>query len=183
MPLFSWKLPIGTVRFVPLGATGNFKTLFDVMGFKKVTGGSGTIPLAYGSSGITFCQNIKYVDIVSSQLTQNQSMPDSTTQQIQRDAIIRLYVGNATDNILPCDDPDFVPPGCAPFMLYRQFPYPKQMRWNAEQNIGSYLTFQVYDDFGNLLDTDFGPILGTISGSYDLLSGADWNMSLLVTEN
>jgi hypothetical protein len=183
MPLFSYNLNLeGTVRFVPLGARGNFKTLFDVMGFKQVTGGSGTIPFGFGNSGITFCQNIRYVDIVSTQLTQNQGMPDSTTQPIQRDAIVRLYVGDATQNIIPSSDAGFTPPGTAPFMLYRQFPYPKQMRWNAEQNIGSYITFQVYDDFGNLLDTNFGDV-GGIVGAYDLFSGADWNMSLLITEN
>ena len=152
------------------------------MGFKSITGGSGTIPLAFGSSGFTFCQNIRYVDICSPQLTQNQGMPDSTTRTILRDAIVRLYIGDSTMNTVPCNDPQFCPPGCAPFVIYRSYPYPKQMRWNAEQNIGSYITFQVYDDYGNLLDTDFGASTG--SGlSFDNLAGIDWNMSLLITEN
>ena len=184
MPVFSFNVNQlnQTCRFVPLGAVGNWKRLFDIMGFKQPIGGSGTTPLFAGNSGITFCQNIRYVDICSPQLTQNQGMPDSTTQTINRDAICRIYVGASSFNGVDPSDPNFVPPGCNPFMIYRQFPYPKQMRWNAEQNIGSYITFQVYDDYGNLLDTDFGDV-GFVGGSYDFLAQADWNMSLLITEN
>jgi hypothetical protein len=138
---------------------------------------------AFGQSGMTFCQNVRYVDIVSPQLTQNQGMPDSTTFRIPRDAIVRLYLGDSTSNTQAVTDENFCPPGCSPFIIYREFPYPKQLRWNAEQNIGSYITFQVYDDMGNLLDLDFADIQNNIAGSFAMLAGNDWNMSLLVTEN
>lgn len=37
--------------------------------------------------------------------------------------------------------------GVTPFVLYRQFPYPKQIRWNKDMPIGN-LTFTLYDDQG-----------------------------------
>jgi hypothetical protein len=171
---------------------GNFKQLFDIMGFAFAPGTTASeqvpsvLPVpqqVWGSTGITFCQNIRYVDICSPQLTQNQGMPDSTTQPIQRDAIVRLYVGDSTTNVVPCDDPDFTPPGCAPFVIYREFPYPKQMRWNAEQNIGSSIQFQVYDDSGNILDFDLLPLGAPLGSTYNIFGNINWNMSMLVTEN
>jgi hypothetical protein len=172
--------------------TLNFRTLFDIMGFKvdlsvvkppPYTNQPSTGFSALGQSGLTLLQNIRYVDIVSPQLTQNQGMPDSTTFRIQRDSIIRLYLGASTNNTLTPADPNFCPPGCAPFVIHRLYNYPKQMRWNAVQNIGSFIEFKVYDDLGNLLDIDFGQVQNNILGTFALLAGNDWNMSLLVTEN
>lgn len=176
---------------VPNPLTATFRTLFDVMGFKvdltvvkppPYTNQPSTGFSAFGQSGLTFCQNIKYIDIVSPQLTQNQAMPDSTTFRIQRDSIVRLYLGDSTTNTLTPADPNFCPPGCAPFVIHRMYNYPKQLRWNAAQNIGSFIEFKVYDDLGNNLNIDFGQVQNNIAGSFALLAGNDWNMSLLVSE-
>jgi hypothetical protein len=87
-----------------------------------------------------------------------------------------LYLGDgpytATSTLAP-NDPNFCPPGCAPFTIYRQFTNPKFIRWTPNQPVQGNLIFQVYDDGGTILsETDVNEI-----------SGQNWSMTLLVSED
>jgi hypothetical protein len=143
LPIFTYATNSAvTVRFVPvppinaLNILPQSKQLFDLLGFSAPN-----TTLAVSGNGLTtYCQFTRYVDIVCDQLTQFQGLYDGTTQQVSRDALCRLYLAdNPVMHNLPPSDPNFSPPGCRPFIIYRQFQNMKQINWNARNNIGSFL--------------------------------------------
>ena len=155
----------------------NVKQLFDLLGFDIFN----NIDSVGGGGNNTLCQSVRYVDICSNSLTQNQGMNDGSSQEIYKDSLCRIYLGGSDGG--DASDPAFCPPGCAPFTIYKMFSNPKFIFWNARQNIGAgVLSFQVYDDNGDLLSTDGAQVtLGTVdTSSY---AGVDWSMTLLVSEN
>ena len=147
------------------------KQLFDVMGFST----DNTFLSAQGVSQTTLCQAIRAIDIVCNQLTYNQSLKDTMSQPIARDTLCRLYIGDGpytgTSTVDP-SDPLFCPPGCAPFVIYRQYTNPKYIRWMPNQPVQGNLQFQVYDDNGQILTNVIG-----FDGS------ENWSMTLLVSED
>jgi len=153
------------------------KQLFDMLGFDSYN----TALRVTSVSNNTFFQAIKYVDIVSSQITNSQSLKDSMSQPSVRDTLCRVYVTDSTgtnqSTISPAD-PSFCPVGCAPITLYRNFATPKMIQWIPNQNIPGYLTFQVYDDSGDIL-TSSGVVSGIATALFETM---DWQMTLLVTE-
>lgn len=166
---------------VPLSSQWPFsdsaRQLFDVLGFST---GDNSV-LATGSyGGYTFAQACRYVDIVCPQLSYNQALKDSSSQKTVRDSLCRLYIvdpANIQSTTLP-SDPTFVPPGCAPTTIYRNFTLPKQIMWLPNQPITGSLRFQVYDDEGDLLS-----ISDVLSVGPNPPSRLNWSMTLLVSEN
>ena len=73
--------------------------------------------------------------------------------------------------------------GVAPFVIYRQFAYPKQIRWNNKMPIGN-LKFELYDDQGrsiqDLWNSAFPPAtpLGIAFANSFV-----WNATFLVSED
>ena len=114
-----------------------------------------------------------FVDIVCYNLTYNQSLKDADTGTT-RDILCRLFLtpdaftGNASNL------------GSNPILVHRAFPFPKQIKWNADQPIGN-LRFQVYDSQGYLLSTGNG-LTGTANYQYYDSDMGDWTMTLLVSE-
>jgi hypothetical protein len=111
----------------------------------------------------------RYMDFVSAQLTYNQDLKDSSTASNVRDVLNRWYFAddqpNATDKYgYP------IYQGTQPFRQRRTYNPPKQIRWDSTQPLGN-LTFQVYDDSGNLMS-----YLGNGSNT-------NWLMTLQVSEN
>jgi hypothetical protein len=154
------------------------KQLFDMMGFtddNTVLGGNNTNE----DTNLTYCQAIRYIDIVCSQLTYNQALKDTMSQTVARDTLCRLYLGDGpytgTSTIDPSDN-NFCPPGCAPFTIYRQFTNPKFIRWLPNQPVQGNLRFQVFDDDGGALATYTGT---DVYGA----SSENWSMTLLVSED
>ncbi len=149
------------------------KQLFDVLGFSNTN----TSHTTEGVGGSTFAQSIRYIDIVCSQLTYNQALKDTMSQQVSRDTLCRLYVA---DPVTPADvdasSPDFTPSGTVPFTIVRQFDTPKYIQWTPNQPIGGSLKFEVFDDTGRNL-SDYIPF-PDISPNM-----IDWSMTLLVSEN
>ena len=162
-------MPANTAAY-PYGA--NTKQLFDVLGF-SIPGNSILAPFAI-TNRYTFCQAVRYVDIVCLQLTYNQALKDTMSQSIARDSLCRIYLGDAgiPGNVDP-SAPGFCPPGCAPFTIYRNFASPKQIQWLGNQPVPGKLAIEVYDDAGDLLSASIGA-----DGEY-----LDWSMTLLVSEN
>jgi hypothetical protein len=158
------------------------KQLFDILGFTTTRNET----LATGAAGLpTLCQAIRYVDIVCNQLTSVSALKDQTSQTIVRDMLCRLYLGDTIGFGISTAGSDasgnytssFVPPGCAPMVIYRSFPFPKQIQWIPNQNIPGYLSFQVYDDTGALL-TETTQVPGGPGGRDSI----DWSMTIQVTE-
>lgn len=156
--------------------------LFDLLGFSDFN--SITNPGAVGNA--TLCQFTRYVDIVCPQLIYNQSLRDTSSQRTVRDALCRVYLGDANEtNTLKPSDPNFSPPGCAPVVIYRNFATPKYIQWQPNQPVPGFLQFQVYDDNGVVLSNSGANVrveddpfpVGT------LYAGLDWSMTLLVSEN
>lgn len=172
-PIFEYAFTIvgATISFSPMPGDTRRKQLFDILGFTD----DNLLQLASGYGTDTFCQATRYIDIVCTQLTANQALKDTMSQPVARDVLCRVYVGDAAgvqSTVLP-SSPTFCPPGCMPTTIYRDFTQPKQIQWIPNQPVPGYLQFNVYDDAGYDL-TDSAQIWG---------NGANWSMTLLVSEN
>ena len=118
----------------------------------------------------------QFVDIICDGLTYNQSLKDGDSGDISRTMLCRVFLtpdgftGNSTNL------------GSAPILIHRTFPFPKQIKWNANQPIGN-LKFQVFDSEGYLLSTYDG-VSGTQTNppAYFDSDMSDWSMTLLVSE-
>jgi hypothetical protein len=158
------------------------KQLFHVLGLSDLNS-VGTAGNSY--SGFTFCQAIRYVDICCFQLTNNQSLKDQTSQTVARDMLARVYLG---DGLIPgntppdASNPDFCPPGCAPYTIYKNYATPKQIQWIPNQPIPGYLAFQVFDDAGALLTETLNPE-AAVDAVGDQAAYLDWSMTMMVSEN
>jgi len=148
------------------------KQLFDLLGF---TNANNALDVG-GNGNFTFCQAIRYVDIVSINLVYNQANPDVMSQNVARNSLCRVYLGDAnlTGNVDPASA-TFCPPGCAPVTIYRNFTNPKQIQWLGNQPIPGTLQFTVFDDTGAPLNET---LVGLLDGEY-----LDWSLTMLVTEN
>jgi hypothetical protein len=117
-----------------------------------------------------------FVDIVCDQLTANQGLKDSDSGDISRTMLCRLWLtpDAFTGNLANL--------GYNPILVHRTFPFPKQIKWNANQPIGN-LRFQVYDSQGYILTTFEGlsGAMATPPNYFDSDMG-DWSMTLLVSE-
>jgi hypothetical protein len=117
-----------------------------------------------------------FVDIVCDQLTQNQSLKDGDSGDISRTMLCRLWLtpDAFTGNLANL--------GYNPILVHRTFPFPKQIKWNANQPIGN-LRFQVYDSQGYILTT-FEGLSGAMSTPPNYFDSdmGDWSMTLLVSE-
>lgn len=156
------------------------KQLFDVLGFNETN----TTQQIVAPSGYTFCQAIRYIDIVANVLTSVSALKDQTSQPIVRDMLCRVYLGDGGgtgQSTTPADASGFCPPGCSPFTIYRNFTNPKQIQWIPNQNIPGCLQFQVYDDAGDLLSNSLEPT--TIGQPSQDELATDWSMTILVSEN
>lgn len=127
--------------------------------------------LATFGSALTFppidMRRFRYLDFVSSQLTYNQDVKDSATNQAVRDVLARWYM--AYDEAPILDGYGYpILMGYTPFTLRRIFNPPKQIRWDAIQPVGN-LAFEVWTD-GNILWP---------AGNED----DNWLMTLQVSEN
>ena len=175
----------------PYGKTT--KQLFDLLGFTTsvlpdITGNNIVQDAQVNGSAIpaggpnkylygidTFCQSIRYIDIVCSQLTYNQGLKDTMSQTVARDTLCRLYIAQDGGDILTSQpgDATFSPIGTYPTTIHRQFAVPKYIQWTPNQPVPGGLRFEVYDDAGNNL----------IGASSFISQYSDWSMTLLVSEN
>jgi hypothetical protein len=158
-------------------------SLVGRLGFPRDGTGSGTRSLSYtiynntpqaltgiGSNPSTSLVLFDYLDFVSSQLTYNQELKDTSTDKTVRDILFRW---NLTQQPSPYPDKYGFPiyPTYAPFYERRPIAFPKQIKWANNMPIGQLL-FEVFATNSAqahnsvLLDTD----------------GYDWGMTLLVSE-
>jgi hypothetical protein len=149
-------------------------------------------------SGVPNMKATDYIDIISPQLTYNQDLKDGSTAPIVRDMLVRIYLDESCKPIAP---PSYVsdtaPPvtntptftngndvnGVLPFVIYRQFPNPKQILWNDTQSIGN-VTFEMYDDQGRSIQSLWTSVFAPSSATgFRYANSFVWNMTLLVSEN
>ena len=179
-PIFVYNTNNATqVRFYPyvsspvLGVNATSRQLFDILGF---TSPSNTTLDLGGFGYDTFCQATRYVDIVCSQLTNNQALKDTMSQVVARDVLCRVYLSDAQNTqstVLPSSS-TFCPAGCMPTTLYRNFAQPKQIQWIPNQPVPGSLRFEVFDEDGNNLNT---------LSDADEYDAANWAITVAVTEN
>jgi hypothetical protein len=182
-------LPYNSAAY-PYGKTT--KQLFDLLGFTTGGLGNDVVQDAQNASGAvnippsssnkflygaeTFCQSIRYIDIVCSQLTYNQGLKDTMSQTIARDTLCRIYIALDSPDSGSAQQPSdaaFQPYGTYPMTIHRQFAVPKYVQWTPNQPVPGGLRFEVYDDAGNNL----------VFASPLIQQYSDWSMSLLVSEN
>jgi hypothetical protein len=149
----------------------NAVSLFEMMAWSN---NQDLVSSQYSSPNVSFLST-PFVDIGCTQLTQNQSLKDADTG-LTRNILFRLFLtpDAFTGNVANL--------GSAPILVHRVFPFPKQIKWNADQPIGN-LAIQVYDSQGYVLTTGNG-ISGTLTSPpsiYDCDMG-DWTFTMLVSE-
>lgn len=151
------------------------KQLYDLLGFTEIN----SVLATGGFGNFTLAQSIRYVDIVSPTLVYNQANRDTMSQNVARNALCRIYLGDGggsgQSTVSPANAA-FCPPGCAPLTIYRNFTQPKQIQWLGNQPIPGNLQFTVYDDTGAPLTELFAG--GALQGSF-----LDWSMTILLSEN
>lgn len=169
------------ILFDPSASNNSF-SLFDLLG--------GTDDWINGAQILTGrstrARFTDFVDIVSPQLSYNQSLKDGSTDPIIRDTLCRVYIEDETSPVVPVyqtaapagpviqGSASVAIPGTYPYTIYRKFPHPKQIMWDNTQPVGN-LTFQVYDSRGTLLSANSTTLLD--------FKCPDWRMTLLVSEN
>lgn len=189
-PVFAYSTNTAAqVRFYPLDSDDmatppdiniRSRQLFDLLGLMTYTRivpdpSNGDFALA-GQGYSTYCQVTRYIDIVCTQLTNNQALKDTMSQPVARDVLCRLYLSDSANSqatVLPSSS-TFCPAGCMPTTLYKDFSQAKQIQWIPNQPVPGYLKFEVFDEDGNnlkLLATD------------DEDDGTNWAITVLVTEN
>lgn len=186
-----------TFYWVP--PTSKTRTLYDMLNLVN------TLPTPTAATtqqgGVANMKSTDFIDVVSPQLTYNQDLKDGSTAPTIRDMLVRIYLddnnreftrtqtnlfdasGNPAGHQVPQYTPDDGITGTSPFMVYRQFPYPKQVKWIPDQPLGN-LTFELYDDQGRSIQAlwDAVQLASSPQGQYYANSFV-WNMTLLITEN
>ena len=114
-----------------------------------------TPPTALGSRvtiGTIDLRPTRYLDIVCTQLTNNQAVKDASTAPNTRDVLCRWYFDY--DNQSNTDQYGYpILMGYTPFYIRRIFNPPKQIQWQSNVPIGQ-MAFQLYNDQGYLADVD-----------------------------
>lgn len=139
----------------------------------RITGGSIASLLSYSGLGVytlisgADLRAYKYIDVISPQLTYAQDVKDTSTNEYDRNVLIRWYFEYENTNTY--DTYGFpILPGYAPFAIKRAFNPPKQIRWEPNLPIGQ-ISFEVYSDqsVGPLLpgSTNFNRFAMTIQVS------------------
>ena len=190
-PTWYWVRPLTNVR-----------TLYDMLNLITPKP-----PLAPAQNtargGVANLRSTDFVDIVSPQLTYNQDLKDATSAPIVRDSLVRVYLDDTTKSLsrittnlftaagapngtqVPQYDVTSYTNGSTPFTIYRQYPAPKQIKWDNTQPLGN-ITFEMYDDQGrsiqDLWEATYPAGDPAIAGGYYANSFV-WNMSLLISEN
>lgn len=148
-----------------------YKSLFDIMGFTYSTCGTFDITTKIAGNP-PLMRWTEYIDIVCTNLTNNQHIKDfSTLPEIYnpKNLLCRLYL----DDDLGIQGEEVA--GVSAFKLYRQFQTPKMIEWASTQPIGN-LGFQVFDDSGRILQS-------WAEGIQPTYACPDWKLTLLLSED
>jgi hypothetical protein len=184
LDLFCVKCNASTApgRFVVANSNGLYG-MSDTLGFNitigTVPGGNDALETQLGlqGSGTSFIypedadlRSYRYLDFVSSQLTYNQNLKDSTSNLVDQNVLVRWYM--SFDTPTPTDAYGFpILMGYEPFVLRRLYNPPKQIAWENNMPIGQ-LSFQVIGT---------GLAGGQIIPTFSPLS--NWLMTLQISEN
>jgi len=141
-------------------------TVFEMMNWNTYLLGGGLAATAQISGPPTMLST-QFVDIICSQITANQDVKDGSSQNVTRDVLARVYL--AADSLT--GNPELL--GSEPFKIYRQYTFPKQIKFDPLLPIQGFLKFEIYDDAGDLL-TSGNPFVDA-----DM---PDWQITLLVSE-
>jgi hypothetical protein len=170
--------------------------LTNMMGLTpSINVGSSLTPYTVVLGGFASMQYTPYIDIVSNLLTKNQNVRDGTTKRVQVGGgiLARVYFGNqdwvnktasvsydASGNPIPSSATDSAI-GTSMCVLNRQFSNPKQIQWNATENV-DIIDIQVLDYKGNRIPIQ--PIVEQLNGlPISIISNtADIQMTFQVTE-
>jgi hypothetical protein len=121
----------------------------------------------------------RYLDFVSSQLTYNQNLKDSTSNLIDQNVLVRWYF--TYDQPTPSDGYGFpILMGYEPFYLRRIFNPPKQIAWENNMPIGQ-LSFQVIGS--TIINDQIAQEQTVVSGLLSDIVLGNWLMTLQVSEN
>ena len=141
-------------------------TVFEMMNWNSYSIG-GAIAAAAQISGIPSMLPTQFIDIVCSQITANQDVKDGTSQSTPRDVLARVYFAADATTL----NPELL--GSVPFKIYKQYTYPKQIKFDPLMPIQGFLRFEIFDDAGDLL-----------TSGIDFVDAGmpDWQITLLVSE-
>lgn len=155
-----FKLISGSAPSTLTGLPSVQDDLMYCMGLQSVNYTNSPVePTGYYSKLVGFYANMiqtPYVDVVSNLLTKNQNVSDGTSsKQVTSSKLARIYF---TNEDIRNEHPDFEigtdlagvnnTIGVRPFRFRREFKFPKQIMWNATENVDA-IDIQVLDYKGN----------------------------------
>lgn len=133
--------------------------------------------------GVGWNSDVEIVEITSSTVVRVVYLYAIPTGTVSSVASASLRVSQLTQVSNPVTTWDDRVNSVSPFVIYRQFAYPKQIRWNGTQPIGN-LTFELYDDQGRSFQELWNAAYpaGTATG-FNFANSFVWNASILVSED
>lgn len=168
-----------TFRFFPLNALGNSTSrgLYQMINWVSTNP-----PATTQLSGPTTLMSTQYIDIVCPQLTAVQKVKDGDTGIVKPSGLIARtppYGPGLTSLQF----------GSSPFLFYREFATPKQIRWDPMLPIGQ-LQFQILDDagvpygsYGTERTISPAGVITFLPALDNDSSLGDWAMTLQLSEN
>jgi len=151
-PTISYPNPLTNEQFLTnasLAKTLGFTAFGLSQSYTQAVSGGRIFPTGY-----TQCLYTRYVDIVSPRLLQYRRMIDGASKNASKKALItRVYCANETSTNSYDLSGNIIPVGTQPFLIHRKI-WEKDILWNSEATV-DYLDFQVYDEYGNLVQLPF----------------------------
>ena len=164
----SFLITQSTTGVLNLGQVLDFPSVPYQSVASSYSGGATTLPCVSPS-----LLGVRYVDIVCNNLTYNQALKDTSTNQYKKDVLYRWVLAWGDSHQLLYDVYNYpILQGYTPFRCIRQIAFPKQVRWSPNMPIGN-LTFELFMNGGSVLPTQPGN---------GVLSSCEYQMNLLVSE-
>lgn len=144
----TWSIGTPGPQLASLDATGAFSIEATTLAAKLFVGA--VFPLGPATSQTVEMPDLRpfrYLDFVSSQLTYNQELKDTSTANINRDVLMRWYMVYDQENTYDAYGYPILM-GYRRFCIRRLFNPPKQIKWDPRQPVGQ-LAFQVFTNDEN----------------------------------
>jgi len=172
---------------ISLSISGAFTQIGNVVTFTTATntglfvGATATITGVTGAADVNWNEQVTIIEIPTSTSVVVEYGQAPTGTPTLTSALIKSFGSSGFSQ--PTTAWDNRVNGVTPFVIYRQFPYPKQIRWNEKMPIGN-ITFELFDDQGRSIQDLWNEAYPTTTAfGFNFANSFTWNCSLLVSED
>lgn len=171
-----------TITGYPTGATVDDEFTYTVGTTAGFTVGSSATISGF-TNGLTWNGDVEIIGITGISGGTIQVLYNDTPGALPTIGAGSISARGITQHSTPVTTWDDRVNGVTPFVIYRQFPYPKQIRWNKSMPIGN-MKFEMYDDQGrNIQDLWNRVYPPTTQTGLAYANSFVWNATILVSED